>query len=173
MDSCIGSVMQVAYLVPDLDEAIEHWARLGVGPFFVQRNVAYAEQTYRGQPTRFEISAAFAYFGDLQLELVQQLNDQPSSYKDFAAEKGFGVQHLGILSHDLCEDAKKLEAAGFMQIQRMLSSAGVETILFDRDGQNGSVIELIGASPLVLEGFAQMKAAAAGWDASMPKIILI
>lgn len=173
MFTSVGTVMQVAYLVPDLDQAIEHWAGLGVGPFFVQRKIDYAERTYRGSPTTFEISAAFAYFGDLQLEIVQRLNEEPSLYKEFEAESGFGVQHLGILSYDIELDSKRLEAEGFKQAQRMVSTAGIETILFDTGKNYGSVIELIAASPLVVEGFAQMKAAAKNWTTSMPNKVLI
>lgn len=173
MFTSIGSVMQIAYLVEDLDQAIAHWAKLGVGPFFVSRNIAYVEQTYRGEKASFEIAAAFAYFGDMQLELVQRLNDLPSIYKEFQEQQGFGVQHLGILSYDIRKDVEALEAAGYEQIQRMVSTIGVETIFFNTGDNFGSVIELIDANPQVVDGFAQMKAGTEAWEPSMSIIIEI
>lgn len=165
--------MQVAYLVSNLDESIEHWARLGVGPFFVYRNIPYEHRVYRGEKATFEIAAAFAYFGDLQLELVERLNDAPSIYKEFEKQQGHGVQHLGILSPDFDHDSNMLQAAGFEEIQRMVSAVGVETVFFGRSDNLGSSIELIRADAQVVEGFAQMKEAAADWDSSMPLIFEI
>ncbi|SDP77568.1 Glyoxalase/Bleomycin resistance protein/Dioxygenase superfamily protein [Ralstonia sp. 25mfcol4.1] len=167
----VGPVFQIGYVVRDIDEAIAHWNAMGVGPFFLTRRPAYVEQSYKGQHTDCEISAAFAYSGDLQIELVQQKNTAPSAFQDFIEAYGYGAQHLGILSDDILRDTQALTANGFKPFHRMLSAIGVETIFFDSELHGGTVLELISAVPLVTSGFAQMKAAAQSWDGSGPSII--
>ncbi|MGN8080855.1 MULTISPECIES: VOC family protein [Variovorax] len=164
----VGAIMQVAYLVEDIDKAMARWAAMGVGPFFVGRHLKYAVQTHRGEDISADISAAFAYVGDLQIELMQQHNDAPSSLTEFKSVHGFGSHHLGILSKDIDADAAALVERGLKPISRWVSAIGVETRFFEAELDGGSVIELIQSSPAVEDGFAQMKAASAAWDRSGP-----
>lgn len=167
----IGPVMQVAYLVADIDAAIAHWSKLGVGPFFLSRHLQYEQQSYRGEAADCDISAAFAFSGDLQIELVQQHNDAPSAFEEFKKQHGFGMQHIGVLSDDIAADTAVLEGEGFTPLQRMVSALGVETVFFDTKLPGGAVLELIQATPVVTAGFAQMKAAAQAWDGTGPAVI--
>ncbi|QTO23390.1 VOC family protein [Burkholderia seminalis] len=167
----LGPVMQVAYVVDDVDAAIALWSKLGVGPFFVSRHVRYAEQTYRGEYTNCDITAAFAYSGDLQIELVQQHNAAPSVFADFRSRYGAGVQHFGVLSNDIAADTAALADQRFFPLHRTVSSIGVETVFFEPPLIGGTVLELIQASPLITGGFAQMKAAAQAWDGNGPSVI--
>lgn len=167
----IGPVMQVAYLVADIDAAIAAWNRLGVGPFFLSRHIAYERQSHRGGATDCDISAAFAFSGDLQIELVCQHNDAPSAFSEFARGHGLGVHHLGVLSEDLAADTAALAEEGFAPFQSMVSTLGVETLFFDARLPGGTVLELIEATPLVAGGFAQMKAAAQAWSRAEPGVI--
>ena len=52
MNLRFGPVMQLGFVVPDLDRAMEHWTgNVGVGPFYVMSHIKFAEALYRGQPT--------------------------------------------------------------------------------------------------------------------------
>ena len=159
-----GPVMQVAYVVDDVRAAAQSWAdAFGVGPFFVQDHVRYRELAYRGEPSPLDVSLAFAFSGELQIELVQQHNDAPSIYRDFLAAGGQGAQHLGALSADIEADAAQLVERGFKVIQRGVSEAGgVQTLFFE--SPMGGVVELIAACNGVRSAFAAMKAAAENWD---------
>lgn len=168
-----GKVTQIAYVVNALDEAILHWNKLGVGPFFVLRDIEYVEQTYRGHSTDCRVSAAFAYFGDLQIELLQQLNDEPSTFKEFRDAQGTGVQHIGVVTEHITAATQALLAKGYTIVQRMVSKAGVETVLFDTGMEGTSVIELIQGGAALRDAFLQMKQAADAWDASQPGAIEI
>jgi methylmalonyl-CoA/ethylmalonyl-CoA epimerase len=56
-----GPVMQLGFVVPDLEAAIEQWRRrIGLGPFFVLSGVEFAELRYRGQPTGVQMVVALA-----------------------------------------------------------------------------------------------------------------
>jgi catechol 2,3-dioxygenase-like lactoylglutathione lyase family enzyme len=165
-----GGIMQIAYVVEDLDKAVDHWAKvLGVGPFFIRRHVQYPTLTFRGGPCEADLSLAFAFSGDTQIELVQQHNAAPSLYSEFIARHGYGQQHLGVISDDLAADVEKFTARGFPVVQHHVNPNGIETMLFETDLHAGGVIELIGSTPALTEGFAAMKEAARTWDGVDPR----
>ncbi|MFD2498635.1 hypothetical protein ACFSTI_06955 [Rhizorhabdus histidinilytica] len=84
-------IVQNAYVVRDLDEAMVRWNRtLGIGPFLVRRHIALRDVLYRGRPASLDISAAHAQAGDIQIELVMQHCDQPSAFRDMFDGTGKG-----------------------------------------------------------------------------------
>ena len=54
------------------------------------------EMLYRSQPTDMRVRIALANSGDLQIELIQPLDDEPSPYRDFLQDNGGhgGLQHV-------------------------------------------------------------------------------
>ncbi len=163
-------IMQIAYLVEDLDAAMRHWAEtLRVGPFFVFPHVDYVDATYMGEASKPDISLAFAFSGELQIELVQQHNDAPSIFRAFHLRHGYGAQHLGAISDELEVDARNLETAGVRPIQRLLSRSGAETLFFSTALVPGETLELIRGSSGLHERFAAMKRAAREWDGVTPR----
>jgi hypothetical protein len=72
--------MQMGFVVKDLDAAIRYWTEvLNVGPFIVIENaIAGRRVVRRGSETNMELTLAFAYMGDVQIELVCLSNDAPS-----------------------------------------------------------------------------------------------
>lgn len=164
-----SGIMQIAYVVEDIDRAVDDWTRLGIGPFFLRRHVEYSEFVYQGKPSLPDVSLAFAFSGETQIELVQQHDDAPSAFHDFRRERGYGMQHLGIVSHDIDRDVRHLAKAGILPVQSSRNARGIEAILFNADALGGGMLELVGATPVLLDSFAQMKAAAANWDGSDPR----
>ncbi|HEY2032186.1 MAG TPA: VOC family protein [Rhizomicrobium sp.] len=165
----LGAIMQIAYVVDDLHDAIAKWARdLLVGPFFVYEHVKYRQLMFRGKPSAADVSLAFAFTGDLQIELVQQHNDAPSVYREFLARKGTGVQHMGALSDDLVADTVQLKALGIDAVQHGISATGSETIYFESERSLGSMLELIQTSDGLRASFARMKRAAQDWNGKNP-----
>ena len=70
-----GRVVQVAYLVEDIDVAMQHWlAQAGLGPWTCFRNISL-DAEYEGEPLTLHIHEALAYMGELQIQLVQSLDD--------------------------------------------------------------------------------------------------
>ena len=98
-----GEVRQTAYLVPDIDQAVEDWGRqFEMGPFALCREITpLAGAKYRGEPTADVVmNVAFAYLGELQLELIQQVNDTPSMYREAIEKRGYGHHHYGFCVDD-------------------------------------------------------------------------
>ena len=92
-----GDIRQLGYVVPaaTFRTNIEHWARmLGVGPWLVIEHPVVEDFVHRGQPGTLDFSFALAQAGSMQIELIAQHNDQPSTYLDFlATTNGIGGLH--------------------------------------------------------------------------------
>ena len=98
-----GPVRQTAYLVADIESAIEDWGRqMRIGPFALCRGIApLTGATYRGKTSgEVVMNVAFAYIGDLQLELIEQINDTPSMYREAIDQRGYGHHHYGFCIED-------------------------------------------------------------------------
>ena len=61
----MGGIAQTAFIVPDLNEAMQHYARdCGAGPFFVLPNFLQPGQVYRGSPSTADWNEASAWLSD-------------------------------------------------------------------------------------------------------------
>lgn len=117
--SKFGRLLQVAYVVENLDQAMRaRHQQMGVGPFAVMRNVSpLSGARYRGQLIEvLPVDLAFAYMGDLQLELIQQLDDKPSIYKEMLDRGNPGLHHYCFASDDYAGAYAQALASGFEPI---------------------------------------------------------
>ena len=97
MSHRFGPITQNGYVVPDLDAAMKHWVDvLGVGPWFDMGVPDFEDMTYRGKPTDPKVRIALANSGDLQIELIEPLDKEPSCYREFldATRGKGGLQHV-------------------------------------------------------------------------------
>lgn len=78
MSALFGPVIQQGYVVPDIEQAMQHWIARGVGPFFVEKHIR-PKGEYDGQAIQPDLSAAFAYSGDQQIEVIQHTMTRPPS----------------------------------------------------------------------------------------------
>ena len=163
-----GPVMQLGYVVPDLARAAHHWARLGVGPFLVLEHVALEECRYRGTPVRFDMSAALAQWGELQVELIEQHDDIPTVYTEFAGRDAGGLHHLGVMTDSVAADVARLAARRIEPVQSGSAANGVRFAYLGTDRMTGAhaggMIELIERCPAIEALFGRVREAAAGWD---------
>ncbi len=66
-------VFQYAYFVEDLSVSAAQWARtLDAGPFFVAAHHRGDTFNYRGTEVEADVSYAFGYAGESQIQLVEQ-----------------------------------------------------------------------------------------------------
>lgn len=160
--------MQNSWVVNDLDQAMDFWIKsAGVGPFFVVRGAAIENQLYRGQPTRVEAEFALAQAGDIQIELVRQLNDAPSAYRDTLPKGQQGFHHMALYCTDYDADLAAYTGAG-AAIAFSGSFDSKRFCYLDTSATLGCMIELIEASSAQEAFFARLRAAAAAWDGSDP-----
>ena len=162
-----GPVMQLGYVVPDLERAMRHWVSLGVGPFFVLPHVRFAETRYRGQPTEFDMSVGLAQWGEVQIELIQQYDEGPSIYRDFAYRATGGLQHVGVMTDSVDADLARLRPLGIESVQSGSTATGIKFAYVSTDLYPGAMVELI-QHGTIDDFFKMVRQAAQGWDGRDP-----
>lgn len=164
-----GPVMQNAFVVPSLERAIEHWTQvMGVGPFFLFEHIAFSEYIFRGRAVKpIDLSIAIAYWEDLQIELIRQLDDSPSIYTEFQAAHGSGMHHMGVMSQQLDVHLAELARHGVQPVQQGCVP-GMRFAYIATDHHPGGMIELIEAGPGARGLFERMREAARSWDGRDP-----
>jgi hypothetical protein len=114
---------QLCFVVEDLDAAVETWRRdYGVTAWSVWRglSVGQTEKTYWGEPGEFEYSVAYAFAGDVQIELAQH-DSGTNVYKDWLDERGVGPHHIGFRVKDAAEYAAAEEAYAARGLPKAMS----------------------------------------------------
>jgi hypothetical protein len=164
--------MQACWVVPDLRAAIGSWVRsTGVGPFFWMPGVSCTEGRYRGKPADLPaMTAAIAYAGDMQIELVCQDDDQPSMFRDLIPKGASGLHHMAIVCTDYERERDAYVAAGAELAFEGRMRDGIRTSWVDTSPTLGFMVELIDSCPARERLFARMKSAADDWDGRDPVV---
>ncbi|MEC7761984.1 MAG: VOC family protein [Pseudomonadota bacterium] len=169
-----GKIMQLGYVVRDLDAAVDHWVNvMGVGPFFVTGTVPYARVTFRGQPCDAETRVAIASHDGMQIEIIQQTAGGPSIFTEFLDATGGGLHHVCALSENLEADLAQWADKGIGVLQGGVTKAKIPFAYLDTDPDNaGRVLELVQPSAGLLRFFDKIDETCAAWDGVNPRIDL-
>ncbi|MGM9486845.1 VOC family protein [Ideonella sp. YS5] len=167
--SQLGPVMQLAFVPRDFDAALRHWTEtMGVGPFFRMEHIRLLDCRYRGEPCDADFSIALAYWGDVQIELIEQHNEAPSIYKRWRDEGREGLHHVCITVSDLARARRVCAQAGARVEQEGHVAGGGEVIYVDTGAGPGSLVEIIELPAATLDFFAGMREACRVWDGREP-----
>lgn len=160
--------MQLAWVVPKLEPAIDDWVRTaGAGPFFVFEELHFTESAYRGTPSDVQpCRAAIGQHGDMQIELIQPLDRGPGIWTDVVPFGERGFHHTGLYCTDYDGERAAALKGGEMAFEGLM--LGARTCYVDTVKTLGFMTELITANPVAEAVFAQVRAAADGWDGSDP-----
>jgi hypothetical protein len=159
---------QLGYVHRDTEAALNYWTRcLGVGPFYRLPHIPYHRVIYRGDSVTVDCTLYIAYWGDVQIELVEQHNDGPSLYKEFLAAGLDGLHHVCYQTDDL-EAARADSLARGGEIVQELVFAGGGGIYVDFGGGPGSFVEILQAPPETTPIFDRMRDVSATWDGTEP-----
>jgi methylmalonyl-CoA/ethylmalonyl-CoA epimerase len=164
----LGAVMQLAFVPSNFDATLRFWAQtMGAGPFFVlERNVPeWAE--YNGIDTKPAIKMALGHWGDMQIEVIEQLNDAPSPYLDWRRAAGEGLHHVCIVVDDIAAAKRTCVATGAKVVYD--GRAG-ETLwcYVETGGGPGSMLELVQHAPPSRALMDMIRDAAREWDGRDP-----
>lgn len=157
-------ILQYAWVVPKLEEAIHHWHRLlGIGPFLVNREIRLGSPRHRGQPSTTRFSTAVAQHGSAQIELIEQHDDGPSAYRDLVPAGQTGFHHVAIIPADYDAVLARYLADGFA-----VAADGVFGDLrfayVDTSPAIGGMTELLEDKPAIRAFFGAIRKAAERWD---------
>ena len=168
MTQPLNTIRQLAYVVKDMDAALNYWINtLGAGPFFTMDHAPLDDQLYYGEPTNADISVALGNSGDLQIELIVQHNDAQSVYKDFLEAGRVGVHHIAMMPEDYSA-AYQQYISSVHKPAFELSLGGAPVVYFDALETVGHYIELWDNSDVFKEMFLLVEDAAKGWDGKEP-----
>lgn len=172
MSHRFGTITQNGYVVPDIDASMRHWADvLGIGPWYVMGEVTFEDMRYRGRPTQPHMIIALANSGDLQIELIQPVDNEPTPYRDFLEETGGkgGLQHLSSWPSTEDYDAAITEFTDGGGEVLFEGRAGRTRFAYLDTGQDlGTVYEMADLSPGSRKLFDAIRREAADWDGSDP-----
>lgn len=154
----LAKFLQHGYVTSNLDEAMLHFAELGVLNFSVRRNME--SQLPGGK--RAIVSVAIAWCGPLQIELVEPVSGDDSVFRDLLPAEGFALRlhHHGFLA----PDPETFEAlrAGFMAEGMPLvldganETTGTRYFYADARAKVGHYLEYILLTEESARGYAQM-----------------
>lgn len=114
MSRLFGELFQLGHVVPGVDAAMEAWRVAGIEDWTVMRDFPVMQWYYHGEPVELPIDVALAWSGNVQIELIAQLDETPSMYREFlASHPAGGLQHYGYRPADYSAALAAAEAAGW------------------------------------------------------------
>lgn len=174
MSRFYGKVFQIAYVVPDLDKAVDHWTKnMGVGPFFdFPVPLGFEALAVNEQPVPLDEpifgGVSISYSGDMMIELIQP-GTAPSTYRDFLESGRSGIHHFGTWIDDYDAAMARARAEGVpVVLEGRLSLSQFAYLDTSRDGLS-PLVEVIAPLPEMNELFDRIKAVTSDWDGSDPR----
>lgn len=138
-----GEVIQVAYVVRDLDAAMRrHWEVCGIGPWHIYQFEApkVRDYTYRGKPATHSCLIAVTFGDNTQVELMQPVSGR-SIYDEHLEKKGEGLHHVKLFCADCTAAVAEYERRGYPVIQSGKFDED-EHYYLDTEKDFGYIIEL-------------------------------
>lgn len=168
MSSEFGRIMQLGYVVQDVDMAAGEWAaRLGAGPFYLLDHLVFDQYYFRGMRTDLEMRLAFGYWNDMQIELIRPLNQADTLYCRALSNAPGKLNHCASVVTDI--DA--LLARRRLQdrvIQSGTMPTGLKFVYLEEFLPGGLHLELIEAREDTLMAFTGMEQVSRHWDGREP-----
>ena len=164
----VENIVQVAFVVRDLDAAVRRWVSKGAGPFrdFGKIDVALY---FRGDPVTVSLSLALGHCDGVQIELVQLHDAEASvfrmSFPDAWPEEG--LQHVGMIAADYDRFVDSWAAEGKPLIMNG-SFSGYRFGFIDTRDTLGFMLEIFEKTPTLTAFFAEIANLKAGWDGESP-----
>jgi len=163
--SQFGPIMQLSFVPTDIDAGLRYWTEtMGVGPFFKFAHVPYDHFTYLGQAQEADLTIFKSYWGDVQIELIQQHNDAPSTYTEWLRAGREGLHHVCIAVDDMAAVREHCAQTGAAIVQEFRMGE-VETLYVD---SGGVLVEFAHVSPEFLGAFEVIRGAVRDWDGTAP-----
>lgn len=166
MHQVVGSMMQMAYVVENLEKTIEEWGKLNAaGPFLVMESFEIEKMQYRGQACdELDLRLALGYSGSMCIEFIEQKCDSPSVYRDVIEKQGYGFHHWAFMTDNFDKDVENYKSKGHEVCFSGKVAVGERYVYLDAGPQVHSMIEVIEYSPAVDELFTNIESMAKNWD---------
>jgi hypothetical protein len=120
------TLFQIAFVPRDIRASMRVFTeRLGVGPWLRERGV-FPVQFYRDESTGVALAVGMGYApaSAIQYELIEQLDELPSIFKDVIAKSGYGFHHYGVMTEDFDASFSRYRVEGYAPIYEAEVPAG-------------------------------------------------
>jgi Glyoxalase/Bleomycin resistance protein/Dioxygenase superfamily len=165
----VGQVIQMAYVVEDIYDAIDWWVKYAnTGPWFVLDSFTGPGHIYRGAPSTADVAIAMGFAGNMCIELIQAKDDNPSVYKEIIDQRGFGFHHIGIAVADTAAALPGYLQRGYEVAFRAGVPTGGDVVYLDNGHNDPGFLELIPATEGMDATFTRFWQASINWDGSDP-----
>ena len=159
-----SSIVQMAWVVNDLEEAARRFSRIyGCGPFLMNRHIKLGDPRYRRQPMATDFSTALAQAGEVQIELIVQHDETPSVYRDLHAAGSEGFHHIAVIVPDVAFEVERYRALGF-EVGFSGRFGTAEFAYIDTSPAIGHMIEILPDVPMLRGFFGVVRRAGEDWD---------
>lgn len=162
-----GPIRQIGFVVADLDETLQSWLALGVGPWYVLRG-QQQRALYRGEPCEVRLTIAFANSGDMQVEVIAQENDTPSIYTEFLSGGRGGFHQFAYWVDDFDAAVASAQGAGWPVVWSGGADEGTRYAYVEPSAGPAAIIEIMELNAATAGLGEFVRAAADGWDGSDP-----
>jgi Glyoxalase/Bleomycin resistance protein/Dioxygenase superfamily len=157
-------VMQACWVVPDIDAAMKNWTEtMGIGPFYIFRNLRIDTVRHRGKETSVEMSIAMAQAGGIQIELAQQHSVLPYAYTEMFSGAESGLHHIAVYVADYAAAMQHFADRGFAPSVEGLFG-DMHFAYVDTRRTLGCMVEVIEHNALQDAIFTRVANGADGWD---------
>lgn len=115
----LGTLEHIGVIVKDVNKAIEHYERLGIGPCR-HLSATYQSREMWGKPIANDVVTgkhARVELGPVWMELIEPVAEG-TFWMDFLKTHGEGMQHLAYRVDDIEKTVAEFVAAGFEVIYR-------------------------------------------------------
>jgi catechol 2,3-dioxygenase-like lactoylglutathione lyase family enzyme len=140
-----NKIIQIGILVNDIKKSAERWADfLDIEPPNVFQSEKYKDSNaiYMGSPCKGRIYQVLLEFDNIQLELIQPVDDEPSIWKDCLGSKGEYIHHIAFEAKNMPECIEDLDKKGFSTLQKG-DYPGGRYAYFDSQKNLGIIFELL------------------------------
>lgn len=163
-----SSIVQMAWVVTDLDAAVRRFSRAyGCGPFMMNRHIKLVDPRHRGRAMATDFSLALTQAGDVQIELVEQHDDTPSVYRDLYAPGIEGFHHVAVIVPDVGKEVERYLALGF-EVGSTGRFGEADFAYVDTSPATGHMVEILPDNDTIRRFFGAVRRAAEGWDGIDP-----
>jgi hypothetical protein len=160
-----GTIMQMAYVVDDIERAMEQWTRtVGVGPFFHMPHFPLLDIRYRGESSDLDIDVALTFDGPMCIELIRQNSGAPSIFREMIDARGYGFHHWAVATPTFDADLARYLARGNHIASSGVVGIGARVAYLDTHASLGGMLELIEVTAAVDEFFGMVHEAAQSRD---------
>ncbi|MEZ5217318.1 MAG: VOC family protein [Ilumatobacteraceae bacterium] len=164
----LGTPVQVAYLVDDVEDAAARFAaRGGMGPFFVRHHPPADAVDSHGCAGVFDHSSAYGQWGPIQVELVALgSGTSPSLVADLGGSAG--LHHVAFFVPSLDAAIASGAQGGFPPAMVATTASGQRFAFLDARPVLGHFIEVYERTEGIARLYDRVAQAAAVWDGTAP-----